>query len=76
MKNQDIDKSIDEKREKLNELSAIIALRMDMQKYPVSIKGKVQELQDRLEYRTKQYESQLLDEKIDIYEQVIKHLKV
>lgn len=76
MKNQNIDKSIDEKRKELEGLSSTITLRMGMQKFPISVKAKVQELQDRLEFRIKQYENQLLDEKIDTYKQVVKHLKV
>ncbi len=69
-----IDTRIREKRQRLVETAASLSVYMAMQHKP-SVVAKVQELQDRLEFRTKQYEEQLLDEKVAIYKECLSLIK-
>lgn len=69
-----VNDQITEKRKKLEEIHASMSVYM-IQAVPRSKTIKINELQDRLEFRVKQYESQLLDEKIDIFTQVLTILK-
>jgi hypothetical protein len=69
-----IDERIVEKRDELLKIHASLAIYL-LQQVSSSTQGKVQELQDRLEYRVKEYEEKLLDEKIVVYNKVLKLLK-
>lgn len=69
-----IDQRIIEKRNKLIEIHGVLSIYL-AQELSFKQKAKATELQDRLEFRVKQYEEKLLDEKIDIYQQVLKIVK-
>ena len=75
MKDQEIDKSIEEKREVIITLSDEITSIMNLKPFHRSVKVKVDVLQEKLQRRTKLYENQLLDEKIEIYQEVLKEIK-
>ncbi len=74
MKNQNINSSIDEKKKILESLGTEVQELMKTRQPQNKIR-KVNELQDLLVFRTKRYEEELLDEKIDIYNKVLKTLK-
>lgn len=69
-----INEQIVEKRKKLEEIHASMSVHMMVQQ-PRSKAVKINELQERLEFRVKQYESQLLDEKIGIFSEVLTILR-
>jgi len=63
-----------DKRKKLEEIASSIALYM-LQQHPREKAAEISVLKDRLHFRTLVAENALLDEKIDIYSQVLKVLK-
>lgn len=65
---------IKEERDKLANIHGTMALHMN-KAHPQKTIAKVQELQDRLEFRVANYELQLLKEKTDIYGQVLDIIK-
>lgn len=74
MGSENIDTRIIQKRNKLIDIHASIGVySLNGLSYEARAKGL--ELQDRLEFRTKQYEEKLLDEKIEIYSELLKILK-
>ena len=71
---EDLTKRISDKRDKLAEIHASIAI-MGMQELTMEQKAKGRELEDRLHYRTLVAEDKLLDEKIDLFSQLLKVLR-
>lgn len=69
-----IDEQIQDNRQALLELAASLSIYMMTPQLP-SVTAKVAELQDRLEFRTKQYENELLKEKVKIYKECLKLVK-
>jgi hypothetical protein len=69
-----ITQQVEELRNRLTELAASLSIYM-MSYHPQSVVAGVKELQDRLEYRIYEYELQLLQEKINIYEKCLNLLK-
>lgn len=69
-----IDQQIKENREQLEELAISLSIYMATHHLPSTI-AKVNELQDRLEFRVKQYENELLKEKVGIYRECLGHVK-
>jgi stress response protein YsnF len=74
MNEKSIDERIKEKRNELVDVHGVLALHMSKE-LTYSQRAKASELQDRLEFRLKQYEEKLLDEKLEIYKEVVKTLK-
>lgn len=62
--------SVFEKREKLKEIHAALSVYMGTNLSKKTM-AQMKEKQDRLEYRVMQYEDQLLDEKIKIYQETL-----
>lgn len=73
-KNKPIDEQIKEARQTLSEIAASLGIYMQVHQ-PPKVVGRVQELQDRLEFRTKQYELELLKEKVSIYKECLSLIK-
>ena len=69
-----IEDIVKEKRDELLKVHASMAVYM-MKEVSRDKKAKIRILQDKLEYRTFEYESQLLTEKINIYKDVLSVLK-
>lgn len=69
-----IENQLIEKRKKLEEIHGSLAVWF-LKDMTHEQRSKVSELQDRLFFRTQQYELKLLDEKIDIYSQALNILK-
>lgn len=67
---QTIDQRISEKRDKLYEIHAAMSIHFQKE-LTREQRAEASILQDRLEFRTKAYEEQLLDEKIDIFTKVL-----
>lgn len=70
----DIDQLIKARRDELYGIHGTMAVLLALP-VPSHKKSKIGELQDRLEFRVKQYELKLLEEKVDIFGQVLKVLK-
>lgn len=73
-KEKTIEQRIAEKRNKLIDIHGSLAIYM-MQEILPSKRAKAVELQDRLDFRVKDAEEKLLDEKIAIYQQLLDLLK-
>ncbi len=69
-----IHERIKEKRDKLIDTHAAIAIHMGKE-ITKEQQAKAVELQDRLEFRTLAYEEKLLDEKLEIYQQTLEILR-
>lgn len=70
MSEKSIHERIKEKRDKLIDIHASMALHL-AKNLTHTQRAKAQELQDRLEYRIFEYEEKLLDEKLGIYKQLL-----
>lgn len=74
MNEKTIDERIHEKRGTLIGIHGALAVHM-LKKLRIDQKARVSELQDRLEFRIKEAEEQLLDDKIGIYQECLNVLK-
>lgn len=74
MSDKTIQEQIKEEYDKLAAIHATIATRMLM-RHPLHKTAKVNELQERLEFRLQQHELNLVKEKVAIYEEVATILK-
>jgi hypothetical protein len=71
----ELDNQIKLKTQRVQELAKLIKLNMDNTKFTKDIGIKVNEAKERMEFRLKNLEIQGLDEKIKVYETVLKLVK-